>query len=417
MAALEHQQLSALNRLIAAVAPTNRFYRPKLEAAGGLNGFESLAAFAARMPFTTKDDLARDQVENAPFGTTLTYPPETYTRYHQTSGTGGRPIIWLDNNDSWHWLLENWKNIWRHAGAVPGDSAFFAFSFGPFLGFWTAFDSGQQLGLRTIPAGGMSSSERLRFLMARRPRILCCTPTYALRLADVARQESIELRHSGVEIVMVAGEPGGSVPEVRSRIEQSWPGARVIDHHGMTEVGPVSYGTPDQPALLRLMHDRYFCEVLKPRSNERIAAGETGELVLTTLGRAACPLLRYRTGDLVRPIDLPGEEAGAFALDGGILGRVDDMVIVRGVNLYPAAVDAVMRGMDGIREYQVEIDQRSTLPEVLIRYEAIDGATNQTVALAGHLRASFQIRIAVEQAPPGSLPVFEFKARRWKILK
>jgi phenylacetate-CoA ligase len=257
MAALAQSQLSALNRLVAEIAPTNRFYRAKLAAADGLSGFRTLADFSARMPFTTKDELARDQIEHPPYGTTLTYPPETYTRYHQTSGTSGRPIIWLDNNESWQWLLVNWRAIWASAGAKPGDAAFFAFSFGPFLGFWTAFDSGQQLGLRTIPAGGMSSSERVRFLLARRPRILCATPTYALRLADVARQEGLDLRNSGVECVMVAGEPGGSVPEIRKRIEESWPGAHVVDHHGMTEVGPVSFGDPADPTRLRIMHDRY----------------------------------------------------------------------------------------------------------------------------------------------------------------
>ena len=306
MVPIGQQQLAALNRLIAEIAPTNQFYRRKLAAADGLTGFDSLARFCERMPFTTKEELARDQSDDPPYGSTLTYPQATYTRFHQTSGTGGRPIIWLDNSESWQWVLENWKTIWQKAGAVRGDSVFFAFSFGPFLGFWSAFDSAQQLGLRTIPAGGMSSSERLRFLLARRPRILCCTPTYALRLADVARQESIDLRDSGVERVMVAGEPGGSIPAIRARIEQSWPGARVVDHHGMTEVGPVSYGCPEQPTLLRLMHHRYLCEVLTPGTNEPVARGASGELVLTTLGRDACPLLRYRTGDLVRPVEIPG---------------------------------------------------------------------------------------------------------------
>ena len=413
---LELQQLAALNRLIAEIAPTNQFYRRKLTAAGGLAGFDSLAHFRERMPFTTKVELARDQVENPPYGSTLTYPQETYTRFHQTSGTGGRPIIWLDNNGSWQWLLENWKIIWQKAGAVRGDAVFFAFSFGPFLGFWSAFDSAIQLGLRAIPAGGMSSSERLRFLLARRPRILCCTPTYALRLAEVARQQSVDLRDSGVERVMVAGEPGGSVPEIRARIEQSWPTARVVDHHGMTEVGPVSYGCPEQPTLLRLMHHRYVCEVLRPGTNEPISPGASGELVLTTLGRDACPLLRYRTGDLVRPVELDGEDPLGFALDGGILGRVDDMVIVRGVNLYPAAVDAAIQALGGVREYQVEIDNRPTLPEVRIRFEATDEARDPTSELAAHLRATFQIRIEVERVAGGALPVFEFKARRWKIL-
>ncbi len=414
MPALASQQLAALNRLVAAIAPTNRFYQRKFAEAGGVSGgFASLADFSARMPFTTKSELAQDQLAHPPYGSTLTYPAETYTRFHQTSGTSGRPLIWLDNNESWQWVIENWKNIWRAAGAKRGDAAFFAFSFGPFLGFWSAFDSGQQLGLRTIPAGGMSSSERLRFLLAQRPRILCCTPTYALRLAEVARQENLDLAQSGVTCVMVAGEPGGSVPAIRARIEQSWPGARVVDHHGMTEVGPVSYGTPDQPDWIRVMHDRYFCEVLRPGTNDPVSLGETGELVLTTLGRDACPLLRYRTGDIVRPIALPGEDPAAFVLAGGILGRVDDMVIVRGVNLYPAAVDAAIRSFGDVREYQVEIDKRHTLPEVRIRFES-DAARD--AEFAAHLRSTFQIRIEVEKVTAGTLPVFEFKAKRWKIL-
>lgn len=416
MAAMTLQQLTVLNRLIAAIGPTNRFYRTKLAAADGLTGFASLADFTARMPFTTKDELARDQLENPPYGSTLTYPTETYTRFHQTSGTGGRPIIWLDDRDSWQWVLENWKVVWQYADAKPGDSAFFAFSFGPFLGFWAAFDSAVQLGIRAIPAGGLSSNDRLRFLLARRPRFLCCTPTYALRLAEVARQESISLQNSGLERIIVGGEPGGSVPEVRAQIEKSWPGARVVDHHGMTEIGPVSYSLPHEPTLLRLLHHAYFCEVLKPGTNEIVALGDTGELVLTTLGRTACPLLRYRTGDLVRPVAIPGEEPSAFALAGGILGRVDDMVIVRGVNLYPSAVDAVVRSVAGVGEYVAEIDRRTTMPEVTVRFEATNATDDPSDELAKHLRAMLRIRIAVQKVPTGSLPIFEMKARRWKIL-
>lgn len=414
--ALAQQQLAALNRLIAEIAPTNRFYRSKLAAAEGLGGFASHADFFARMPFTTKAELARDQVEHPPYGSTLTYPASTYSRYHQTSGTSGRPLIWLDDRASWQWVVENWKVVWQKAGAVPGDSVFFAFSFGPFLGFWAAFDSSLQLGLLAIPAGGMSSVDRLRFLLARRPRILCCTPTYALRLADVARQEGISLENSGVERIMVGGEPGGSVPETRARIEQGWPGARVVDHHGMTEIGPVSYGFPDDPSLLYLLHNAYLCEVLQPGTGEPVALGDTGELVLTTLGRAACPLFRYRTGDLVRPVAVPGEEPAAFALTGGILGRVDDMVIVRGVNLYPSAVDAVVRQVPGIREYVAEVDKRGSLAQVTVRFETTDAAHDPSLDLVQRLRDAFQMRIEVEKVSAGVLPVFEMKARRWKIL-
>ena len=416
MVALEQQQLAALNRLVAEIAPTNRFYQRKLAAADGLSGFASLTDFRVRMPFTTKDELTRDQREHPPHGSTLTHPLKHYTRFHQTSGTAGRPIVWLDTPASWQWLLENWKIVWQKAGAQPGDAAFFAFSFGPFLGFWAAFDSTVQLGMRAIPAGGLSTSERLRFLLAQRPRFLCCTPTYALRLAEVARQESIDLSDSGVERIMVAGEPGGSVLAVRARIEQNWPGAQVVDHHGMTEVGPVSYGVPEDPTLLRLLHDSYLCEVLRPGLNEPVAIGENGELVLTTLGRGACPLFRYRTGDLVKPVSIQGEGSSAFALEGGILGRVDDMVIVRGVNLYPSAMDEAVRTVKGVRDYQVEIDQRGTLAQVKVRFDANAGESDVAATLSKHLRATFQMRIEVEQVPAGVLPVFEMKARRWKIL-
>jgi phenylacetate-CoA ligase len=324
--------------------------------------------------------------------------------------------VWLDDAESWQWVLENWKEVWRQAGVRPGDSAFFAFSFGPFLGFWTAFDSAVQLGIRAIPAGGLSSKERLRFLLAQKPRALCCTPTYALRLADIAREESIDLGESGVERIVVGGEPGGSVPEIRTRIESSWKTARVVDHHGMTEIGPVSYGDLERPGLLRLLHQSYFCEVVKPDANELLEPGECGELILTTLGRAACPLVRYRTGDLVKPVAVEGEPPAHFALDGGILGRVDDMVVVRGVNLYPSAVDAVVRSVSGVGEYQVEIDKRATLPEVKVSFDVAEGGADPSGELAEQLRNAFQMRIEVEKVGNGILPVFEMKARRWNIL-
>ncbi|MBL9209170.1 MAG: hypothetical protein JNL92_01810 [Opitutaceae bacterium] len=413
---LASTQLTALNRVVAAIAATNRFYRRKLAAADGLGGFASLADFRARMPFTTKAELAQDQAEHPPYGSALTYPLDRYVRFHQTSGTSGRPLAWLDDRESWQWVLDNWQTVWRQAGAVAGDAAFFAFSFGPFLGFWAAFDSAVQLGVRAIPAGGLGTRERVRFLLTQRPRLLCCTPTYALRLAEVAREEGLDLSRSGVERILVAGEPGGSVPAVRARIEAAWPGARVVDHHGMTEIGPVSYGRPEEPGLLRVMHESYLCEVLAPGTNHSAASGAAGELVLTTLGRTACPLLRYRTGDLVRPVVPPDGEPDAFALEGGILGRVDDMVIVRGVNLYPSAMDAAIRAVRGVGEYQVEIDRRPTLPEITVRFEAAEEGSDPTPDLVRHLAAVFQMRIEVEKVTPGSLPRFELKSRRWKIL-
>lgn len=399
--------LAKLNRLLAAILPANRFYQAKL---GDLTSVSSPAEFTARVPFTTKDELAADHERHPPFGTTLTHPPTAYHRYHQTSGTRGRPLVWLDDPPGWDWILDNWQWVWRGAGVGPGDTILFPFSFGPFLGFWAGFESAARLGARAVPGGGLSSEDRLRLLERSGANVLCCTPTYALRLAEVARQVGPPADSLGVRKLVVCGEPGGSIPEVRARIEAAWQ-ARVYDHHGMTEIGPVSVSSEADPDLLLLRHDSYFCEVVYPASGEPVPEGALGELVLTTLGRHGSPLLRYRTGDLVRPV--PTTAPDRFALHGGILSRTDDMVVIRSINIHPSAIDAVVRSFPGIGEYQVEVDRRPALAELRLTVEA-DPPT--AAALAARLRSTFSLRIPVAAAPRGSLPTFEVKARRWNVL-
>ncbi|MEO1844327.1 MAG: AMP-binding protein, partial [Akkermansiaceae bacterium] len=314
--------LAAINNLLTAILPGNRFYAEKL---GEVGPFASLEDFAAKIPFTTKDELAADQEAHPPYGRILTYPLETYTRYHQTSGTRGKPMAWLDDHAGWEWVLESWQWVWCTAGAKPGDSAFFPFSFGPFIGFWAAFEAATGMGMRAIPGGGLSSENRLRLVAEQRPGFLACTPTYALHLAEVAKRIGLHLSELGVRVLVVCGEPGGSIPEVRDRIAAEW-GAKVVDHHGMTEVGPVTVSDPRNPDLLRIYHPSYHAEVIDPESRSAVELGAVGELVLTTLGRYGSPLIRYRTGDLVKPVSVGSMDPAEFALEGGIIGRADDMV-------------------------------------------------------------------------------------------
>ena len=399
-------QLSKLNELLAAILPANRFYAAKL---GECGPFESLDDFTRSVPFTTKDELAADHEAHPPYGTTHSFPLEGYHRYHQTSGTRGKPLIWLDDADNWTWILDNWEWVWRGAGVNPGDTAFFPFSFGPFLGFWAGFEAATRMGVRAVPGGGLSSEDRLHLLKRSQSTILCCTPTYALRLAEVGEKTDLPVDSLGIQKIITCGEPGGSIPEVRARIEAAWH-ARVYDHHGMTEIGPVSVSSESDPDLLLLRHESYFCEVIDPDTGQTVAAGETGELVLTTLGRHGSPLLRYRTGDLVKPVP-HGEH---FALEGGVLARCDDMVVIRGINIHPSAIDAVVRSVERIGEYQVEVDQRTALPELRISAE---GPEKTITELQQRLRSTFSLRIPVTLAPAGSLPTFEVKAKRWTIIK
>jgi phenylacetate-CoA ligase len=402
-------QLGQLRQLLADILPVNAFYRRKL--VGIDPAVASLEDFSKRFPLTTKNELAANQRDSPPFGDNLTFPVARYTHFHQTSGSLGAPMRWLDTPESWNWMVENWREVYRAAGVQAGDRVYFAFSFGPFIGFWLAFAAAQQLQCLCLPGGGLSSAVRLRAIIENRAAVLCCTPSYAVRLAEVAAEEKINLHDSAVRRLIVAGEAGGSLPATRQRLEQLWPGAKVFDHHGLTETGPVSFECPARPGRLHILESAFFPEVTP-----------SGELVLTTLGRTGSPVLRYRTGDLVRPVYFETQPCACgrwdTALEGGILGRVDEMVIVRGVNIYPTAVEEIVRGFAEIAEYEARVDRSAALTELILRIEP-GGGCGDAAALAarvqGALQAAFQLRVPVEIAPAGSLPRYEMKARRWKF--
>jgi phenylacetate-CoA ligase len=416
-AAISASQLEQLRTLLAEIFPGNKFYSEKYNAAGITFDVASLEDFSRRFPFTTKSELVEDQRANPPFGTNLTYPLNRYTRFHQTSGTIGTPLRWLDTPESWDWMVENWVEIYRAAEVSNADRIYFAFSFGPFIGFWLAFEAGARIGALCIPGGGLSSAARVRAILDNAATVLCCTPTYALRLAEIAAEEKIDLKQSRVRTIIVAGEPGGSVPTIRSRIESLWPGARVFDHHGMTEVGPVTYECPKRPGVLHVMESAYYAEVVDSATGKPVSAGEMGELVLTALGRIGSPLLRYRTGDNVKVDKMPCSCGRVeMALVGGILGRTDDMVVVRGVNIYPGAVEEIIRAAGGVAEYQVRVSTARALAELSVHIEPHPDCADVAAlvaALEKKFQASFALRVPVVAVPQGTLPRFEMKAKRW----
>jgi len=423
-AAIREAQLEQLRYLLTELFPGNAFYTRKLEDVGITFDVASLEDFSVRFPFTTKSELVADQAAHPPYGTNLTYPLNTYTRFHQTSGTTGAPLRWLDTPESWDCILDYWAEVFRAAGVGVGDRVCFAFSFGPFLGFWMAFESAERLGCLCIPTGGLSSAARLKVILENEATVLCCTPTYAIRLGEVAKENGVSLQQSRVRRIIVAGEPGGSIPATRTRIESLWPGARVCDHHGMTEVGPVTYECPVRPGVLHVLEAGYYGEVVEPNTGKPVAPGESGELILTTLGRVASPLLRYRTGDLVkRGAGIAEREPATcacgsheMALEGGILGRVDDMVIVRGVNVYPRAVEEVIRSVGGVAEYQANITQQGALTELQLTIEPEAACVNPgalTAKIQAAMETTLTLRVPVAVVQPGTLPRFEMKARRW----
>ena len=414
---LSKHQANRLTALVRGLPGRNRFYTGKLADAGIDSDALVFPDDLTTLPFTTKSELATDQLASPPWGTALSEPLDHYTRYNQTSSTTGKPLRWIDTPENWQWMLDCWKAVYRAAGVTNRDRIFFPFSFGPFLGFWTGFDAATQIGAHTVPAGGMTRHSRLKLIETLQPTVVCCTPTYAMRLIDVAREARVALHAGTVRVLIVAGEPGGNIPATRRRLEQEW-GARVIDHHGLTEVGPISFECSESPGFLHINEREYIAEVIDPDSDQPVPDGQRGELVVTNLGRIASPVIRYRTRDLVVRTHEQCPCRRTFArLVGGITARADDMVNVRGVNIYPAAIEEVIREIADVVEYRCTVRSEGSLRTVSIDVELVDKADTNAVAtrVENELRLALGLTVPVTPVTPGVLPRFELKANRFLV--
>ncbi len=418
LAALQRRKLA---RLIDAVRGSNAFYQRKF---AGLS-FDALTDRLDQLPFTARAEIEADQADHPAFGSNLTEPLDRYPRYHQTSGTGGRPVRWLDTTPNWDWFKRCWGIIFTAAGVGRGDRAFFPFSFGPFVGFWAAFEAATSLGLMSIPAGGLSTTARLKMLLENQATVVCCTPTYAQHMAEVAAKEGIDLSRSSVRALIVAGEAGGNIPETRNRIETAW-GARLYDHSGMTEIGPAAFECGEVVGGLHVIESEFIPEVINPETGAVLADGAAGELVLTNLGRVGSPLIRYRTGDQVRLSRGVCRCGRSFArLEGGILGRLDDMFTVRGNNVFPNSVEALLRRFDEVAEFRVTVRDVEGLAQVKVELEPRPPAggspagngdvaeTSLATRMARAMQDGLNFRADVSTVPPGTLPRFEMKAKRF----
>jgi phenylacetate-CoA ligase len=277
---LRATQWRKLHSILLHLASNESFYARKLHSCNvEVSTIRSIDDLVCQMPFTAKSDLLADRVAHPPFGTNLPLPFENYTRFCQTSGTSsGQPMAWLDTRESWAAMLGCWRHVFDGAELVKGcDRIFFAFSFGPFLGFWTAFEAAASDYL-AMPGGGLSSLARLEMMARYEVTVLCCTPTYALHLGEMIGSSSgVGLDKLKVRKIIVAGEPGGSIPEVRERIQQLWE-ARVYDHHGMTEVGPVSYEMSQHPLCCLWWRSRISLKSLILKLEPRFPRGSVENL-------------------------------------------------------------------------------------------------------------------------------------------
>ena len=398
-------QLSRLNHLLEVVSD-RPFYRERLN--GKKYCFSSLDELRD-LPLLTKSDLI--ETGQCLPGRQFDRSKDHYVRMHQTSGTKGFPMIVLDTPEDWDWWLRCWDYVLDAAEVTACDIAMMAFSFGPFIGFWSANDALVNRGALVIPGGGLSSENRLRLIQDQGCTVLCCTPTYALHLLAVADQLGLDMSRSRVRRVIVAGEPGGSIRSVRSRIEEGW-GAVVIDHSGASEVGAWGFGDSSGEGL-HVIEPEFIAEVLRidekhPRGVP-VAEGESGELVLTSLGRLGGPVIRYRTGDVVEAYRDHGRDCPFLWLEGGVIGRADDMLVIRGVNVFPSSIEAVIRESLPFQEFRIIASRYDEMDQLEIEVEA---GEEEVRLLSAKLRDRLSLRIPVKSVLSGTLPRFEAKARR-----
>lgn len=414
---IETVQLQRLQAMLRTIIPRNRFYTTKFEEADVSTDDIKTLDDLSQLPVTTKQELVDTQSEQPPYGANLSFPSTAYTRLHQTSGTTGRPMRWLDTAESWDWIMECWRQIYQLAGLKDYDRLFFPFSFGPFIGFWAAFEGASRLGNFVIAGGGMSTPIRLQAMIENEATVLCCTPTYALRMAEVAAEQGIDLRETSVRMLIVAGEPGGAIPATRARIEKAWD-ARVIDHWGMTEIASLGVESEDRPGGMYLLETEVIAEIVDSETLQPVPHGETGELLITNLGRVGSPLIRYRTRDLVRA-GTAEDPAGRqlLWLEGGILGRSDDMVTIRGNNVFPSSIEAVLRELEEVAEFRIDVQTVREMHELCITVEptpdAADRLESVQDAAAKALKQRLGFGCQVKGAEVGELPRFELKGRRF----
>jgi len=267
-----------------------------------------------------------------------------------------------------------------------------------------------------IPGGGRDSLQRLELMRDTGATALCCTPTYALRLAEVARETDFDLRAIPMRVTVHAGEPGANIPATKQRIQEAW-GARCYDHAGASEVGAHSFECEAQPGGVHLIESEFIAEVLDPQTGQPTPAGERGELVITSLGRPGFPVIRYRTGDMVQLNRAPCACGRTFArFEGGILGRADDMVTVRGVNVFPGAVEDIIRQFREVDEFRVTIHTVRQMDEMEVEIELVENADPVIATAVGlAINSTLAIRPNIQLVPRGALPRFELKARRFHV--
>lgn len=416
-AVMTRWQSQRLREQVRHAAAHSPFYRRKLKAAGVKPALIRTMADLERLPFTTKDELKENQAARPPWGDVLAVPLAEVLRVHLTSATTGRPLAFLDTREDWHGFYHSYARSLYAFGVRKTDMVMAAFSYGPWIGYWSGFYAAQDLGCLVFPVGGLSTDQRMDALLNYPITVLGCTPSYALFLAEHAAKRGIDLaKDTKIRITWHTGEPGASIPATKARIERAF-GARAYDLPGLTEIAAWGFECDARAGLTHVHEDYCYPEVLDEQDRP-VGPGGRGELVFTSLYRKAMPLIRYRTRDIVQVADRRcpcGRTLIAF--EGGVLARLDDMKKVRGIIVYPRRIEELVRPHTAVDEFQIVFRRHAGLDEIVVRIDpspslSLAERTGLRARLEESLRTGLGLRATVEITEPGALPRWDHKAKR-----
>ena len=394
------------------------FYRKKFDNAGlKPSDIRSLDDLKRKVPITDKSEIIELQQQRPPYGDTLALPMDFVAHHCETSGTTGLPLaIPYSTYDSVRYG-ESWVYGFWGLGIRPSDTLYFAFGWGNFAGFWSAYWGARRLGCRVISGGGLDTKGHIEAILRMKPTVLISTPTFALRIAAVAAEMGVDLSNSSIKFTYHAGEPGPTaLPGMRDQIEKAW-GAKAGELLGIAEVDAMAPGCPLGDGV-HVNEMNLYSWSMDPASQDEVPDGEIGENIVTGYGNTAQPLLNYRTHDLVRRRSTCACGRTWSKLEGSVLGRTDFMVTVRGTNVYQTAVENILNKVEGISmHYELVLTHEEGNDAMTVRFEpdaSIDPANWQQLASnAGDLiHKALHVRLKVVPVAPKSLPRFELKTKR-----
>jgi phenylacetate-CoA ligase len=416
---LEKKQLKYFKKQMKYVIDKSPFYKKKFKDAGVTPEDIKTMEDVRRVPFTTKQELLKSQEEHPIYGDFPCIRPEQATRVFQTSGTTGKPLkVPLSKKDWFETYYRQFSYFLSGYGVTSKDVAFFPFTYGTFIAWWGIQAAMEQHGVTIVPGGGQTSDARVKSILEWGATVVCGTPTYVIYLGELAKKLGLDFPNSKVRIVITAGEPGAQVAATKQLVESLY-GAKNYDDIGSTEISNFGFECLAQRGT-HLIESMFLAESLDTETGKPAADNEVGELVLSNLFCESAPLLRYMTKDLVR-FNYEKCDCGRtfLRMDGGVLGRADDMFTFGGVNIFPSAIENFIRGIPTFsNEYQLIIPKQGSGKRLAIRVEPASedisdeqakGAVKQLLDGIGY---NIKITADIELVTPGTLPRFEGKAKR-----